>query len=444
MSVRERLFFLAGTLCLLWVFVIVSCHSTSLVLAEPTIVNAGQGAPQDMWFSPDGLLVAAYSRGLALTIVKYDPRTAKPPNSQLLDFRVLRKELGSVTGLTTNLPLPAPGVEIVGRSNRGRGSKLIYAISADAKTIAWAEGSTVKVRSTRDFTGTKSAQSMVTADESVFSVVLTAEGLVSVMGPSGTLTTYSSGTQERLPPSIKLQTGRWQLSSRGPRIAAADFAGGQSGLVILDPPAMLGKESKFPAISFPGKEMAEGSQVVLADNKQLLIGGRDGLITRVAYGREGRVKTSLLLPTGGGVRAIAPLGGGDFVVGGDFSGVFLVSRFRLVQLIAAGPAGVRRIAVNGDYIALATDRELLVMRRTFSVRLDESGKYWIGLMLSIIGVLGFYQTFLGDRGRRPRSSNRIDALAELGAETMVSPSPPTHTPASPASSPPGVPPATAP
>lgn len=365
-----------------------------------------------------------------------------PPKVKLLDFRVLGKELGSVTGLTTNLPLPALGSDVVGRSNGGRGTKLIYSISADAKTIAWADGSTVKVRATQDFTGRMGAQGMVTADETVFSVVLTAEGMVSVLGPSGTLTTYSSGTQERLLPYIKLPTGRWKLSSRGPRIAAADFAGGKAGLVVLDPPSMLGKESRSPAIIFPGEEMAEGSQVVLAASKRLLIGGRDGLITRVTYSKEGRAKASLLLPTGGGVRAIAPLGGSDFAVGGDFSGVFLVSRFQLVQSIAAGPAGVRRIAVNGDYIAIATDRELLVMKRTLSIRLDESGKYWIGLMLSIIGVLGFYQTCLGERGTNGLP-NRVDTLVELGAET-ISPSLTPHTPTEPASSPPGVPPATAP
>lgn len=399
-------------------------QSTRIGLADPESFTMGSRTLDDVWFTPQGKLAIASHTGLVLNLFTYTPGgDAKGIKTKQVDFyQVLERTPGRPGELSSNLPLYSDGLD----------SKLLYAVSDDAESVAWSNRRVIRVRGIEDILRKPDSQAgnRIEANEDVYSLVLTSGSTyISYLDARRKVTTYKG--PQKIERDVGLGEGRWRLASRGPFVAALDDETGNSGLLILDLKALEEPGSSGRAHRWQtGPPFTSGSTCALAGSNRLIIGDVSGVITSATFddpamysnsadrgaedadlassfaeGSEdsteenqvgqsrqaasGVVKRSLLLPVGGGIRAIASLGKGQFLVAGEFPGLYMLPSLHLVQKIAGAPSDIRKLVANDHYVAFATARQVILMKQVFSFRLSETGKYMLGLVFSVLGLLGF-------------------------------------------------------
>jgi hypothetical protein len=436
--------FLGLGLCLVAVIVFIFLReATYLGFAEPVIVETGKGPIRELWFSPgpkSSLLVVSYPdpgprepsnpQSLVLTLWRVDPANLGKIPREILNFgKILpTTPFPRPSGLRLNLPLPdswSAETADTSATTAVPASQLLYAISDDGKMVAWFFNGEVSVgpieKLTKDPESSPSLRIPFPGD--LESLVLTNGGsLVSLLDTNVELTTYRG---IETPWSVTLNPGDWRLSSRGPAIAAVNLKNGKTGLVTLDTKAFQSQDlSGGNKVQWWQSNVRSGRwSSLFATGNLLVVGNSNGLITMTEFPETSETRKSIPLPPGQSVMAITALDNGSLVAAGNFPGIYLIAKRRIAQQVAFAPPGVRLIAAKGKYLAYATDREVVLMRRALTIRLTEDGKYWIGICFGLLGLLGFVRGCLTDQAA-PRAApslpldraRRVDGGGAEGGE----------------------------
>ncbi|HXU33907.1 MAG TPA: hypothetical protein VN851_25325 [Thermoanaerobaculia bacterium] len=401
-SYGRRLLFAAGFITILSLPLILWRYFVVGGLGEAIPIDITGEPLQELWFTPSGELAYVAMSGSMLRLTMYDPMR-KRREVRFLDF--YRKE-GRGMKLSSNIPLPERSRGYSDGIGTDSSDQVIYAVSDDARSIAWARNRLLKVQAVDRFSASD-LQSIIELDDEVYSITLTnGAGMVSILSAQGTFFTYISG--QKMKWNLTLPRGRWRLNSRGPSIVATDIENAAAGLIVLAHSPFLTSEAAESPLSFVKSGFGSGSDLSLVtsvNGDSLFVGTESGLIAQ-----QGGAPTILPLTAGEKLRAISQFREKQLIAAGDFRGIYLVSRPGKATLIADTLPGINLLAARGNFVAYATDHEVVLMSRDFlSVKTTAEGGLLTGLVGLILAALGHFHNL----GQRHEDKTKIDEEEDL-------------------------------
>ncbi len=386
---------IAGAIVVLFGFLV---HREALYLRAGVLhVVTGQNAGKlvDLWITDDDVVTGVFESGLALTLKAWRLGDGgSPPPQHVIP-------LGRLLGIDDKtIDLYGPRAALQAEDQLS--DRLIpYALSVDGTRIAWYWAGNLTLARLPNVTLAGAHTAQVPDRIQVLSF-LGAKSLAGVVEePQQTVarvwTLSSSGLEPVGARQVIPSEGRWSLWPRGSRLALASSP--TCGFWLFD-------SARSPIEIKPAFAVDDGRSFALRSNGTLLVGTREGAVVLPLDNGTAAAVSPGELGTAA-ISAVAEYSDRIVLTAREDGGLYSIRDMRQSVRLAQTPSGVTLLATNRRHVAFATPHMLAYFKvRRWPPSLTDAGKWLLGLMFSVLGLLNFLRPVWADK-REARAARRI-------------------------------------
>ena len=337
-----------------------------------------QPVPRDFWFAPDGRLVTVAIAGSDISVYKW--HLDKGTYSRYgFDVRKL-----SARGPSASYILDKCGD---GSLESALPDSVLFSFSQNGDLVAWADrGFLSFAEVTRKGLRYKSLPFKLGGGSYVEHLSFTDSGMVTIIYDNGMLESIDL-SRRRVGEAGTTLPGGWSLWSHGPVMAFSHFDTGDAAVVQINGPDKIDH--------FAHSDITGGVSLAAWGADRLVIGRSDGSVAMLRRNTAPGPFSSIPLVSGRPVWAVAFYDSKRMFAGGDFPGVYNIEyqgNSFVPRLLLEEAAGVRRIAVAKDHIAVLTSSALAVASIGSHPALSDDGTFIFNLISFVLSLVGFVPT----------------------------------------------------